>query len=47
MFLQLGPNNFSIYHTLMIKTYVASLELQYLVDNQLVYKYLLVFFIVY
>jgi len=27
----------------MIKTYVASLELQYLFDNQLVSNYLLVF----
>jgi len=29
-------NNFSIYNILMIKTYVASLELQYLFDNQVV-----------
>jgi hypothetical protein len=28
----------------MIKTYVASLEFQYLLDNQLVSNYLLVFF---
>jgi hypothetical protein len=34
---------FSIYNILMIKTYVASLELQYLFDNQLVSNYLLVF----
>jgi hypothetical protein len=31
----------------MIKTYVASLELQYLFHNQLVSNYLLVFCIVY
>ncbi len=29
-------NNFSIYNILMFKTYVTSLELQYLFDNQLV-----------
>ncbi len=34
---------FSIYNILMIKTYVASLELQYLFDNQLVFNCLLVF----
>jgi hypothetical protein len=28
----------------MIKTYVASLEFQYLLDNQLVFNYLLVIF---
>jgi len=36
-------NNFSIYTILMIKTYVVSLELQYLFDNQLVFNCLLVF----
>ncbi len=40
-------NNFSIYNILMIKTYVKSLELEYLFDNQLVSNYLLVFCIVY
>jgi hypothetical protein len=39
-------NNFSIYNILMIKTYVASLELQYLFDNQLVFTCLLIFCIV-
>jgi hypothetical protein len=29
-------NTFSIYNILMFKTYVTSLELQYLFDNQLV-----------
>jgi len=43
LFWQPGPNNFSIYHTLMIKAYATSLELQYLLDNQLVSNYLLVF----
>jgi hypothetical protein len=36
-------NNFSIYNILMIKTYVTSLELQYLFDNQFVSNFLLVF----
>jgi hypothetical protein len=36
-------NNFSIYTILMIKTYVVSLELQYLFDNQLVFNCLLIF----
>jgi len=40
-------NNFSIYYILMIKTYVASLELQYnLFDNQLLSNYLLEFCII-
>jgi hypothetical protein len=39
-------NIFSIYNILMIKTYVASLELQFLFDNQLVSNCLLVFCIV-
>ncbi len=42
LFWQLGPNKFFIYHILMIKTYGASLVLQYLLDNQLVSNYLLV-----
>jgi hypothetical protein len=42
-----GQIFFSIYHILMIKTYVASLELQYSVDNQLVSNYLLIFFTIY
>jgi hypothetical protein len=40
-------NIFSIYNILMIETYVISLDLQYLFDNQLVSNYLLVFCIVY
>jgi hypothetical protein len=39
-------NNSSIYNILMIKTYVASLELQYMFDSQLVFTCLLVFCIV-
>jgi len=39
----LKPNNVFIYNTLMIKTYVPSLELQYLFDNQLVFNWLLVY----
>jgi hypothetical protein len=40
-------NIFSIYNILVTKTYVASLELQYLFDNQLMSNYLLVFCIVF
>jgi hypothetical protein len=45
--LVIKANNFSICNILMIKTYVTSLELQYLFDNQLVSNCLLVFFIIY
>jgi hypothetical protein len=41
--LAVRANNFSIYNILMIKIYVASLELQYLFDHRLVSNCLLVF----
>jgi hypothetical protein len=45
--LAIRANHFSIYNILMIKTNVASLELQYVFDNQFVSKCLLVFSIIY
>jgi hypothetical protein len=42
-----NSKNYSIYNILMIKTYVASFELQYLFNNQLVFNCSLVFCIIY